>query len=259
MPVSVLLSSMLLEPLRWAPGRQVSLRVSDWSDRASIAGFDGWELFENHGLSADEAELAALAEGQMPVTVFHSCAGFEDIGAEERIAAAAVAQRLGVRALQFNVGKDAGRLEEYRRNVAALVGATAGRPSLWCECESGTLLERPERVLGFLRGFAPVDFDVVVHPFAAGPNETLHWLRLLGPRVRHAHVQMRARNDPGRFIALADDAPRARECLAALREGGFDGSLTIECAAPIGGAHDRPQALFAAACRDLEFLRTHWR
>lgn len=189
--------------------------------------------------------------------IFNSYASF-DAATEsdvERSAVAVAACRLGASAIKFNVGNDPARRDAYRAAIDAFsVGAR-----LLCECHPGTLLETPEAAAEFVALWPDAPFDVIIHPFLLGPEQITRWMSLFGRRVRHAHVQMRARGDERRFIALADDAGRARECLVVLAEGGFRGAFSLEFAKPTGRADDEPEALFAAACRDLDFLRAHWR
>ena len=249
------LASILLEPNRWKPGRPPSIRVSDWSARAAAAGFDGWELFENHYRKADAAERRRLEQGPLPVRVFNTYEPFDDVTRPELNEVADCARRLNAGGIKFNVGHDPAWRETWR----AAIDAFPAGPRLLCECHLGTALETPEATAGFAGLWPATPFDVIIHPFLLGPEGIARWLRLLGTRVRHAHVQMRARHDAQQFLALADDAPRARECLAALTAGGFAGSFALEFAAPTGGAADEPEALFSAARRDLDFLREHVR
>ncbi len=258
LPFKIHLASILLEPSRWMSGRVPSLRVSEWSERAARAGFEGWELFESHYVLASEAERSALQSGPLAVRVFNSYAVFDDAGESERANACAAARALRVGAMKFNVGNMPAHAAEYRRAIAASAATLGDDARLWCECHSGTLFEQPERLVDFGAHGREWPFDVIIHPFLLGPEEIVRWGRLLGPRIRHAHVQMRAREDSRRFLQLADDAARARECLAALREAGFAGSFSLEFAAPTGRRDDEPESLFAAACRDLEFLRQEW-
>ena len=250
-----LLASILLEPNRWKPGRPPSIRVSDWSARAAAAGFDGWELFENHYRKADAAERKRIEQGPLPVRIFNTYEPFDDATRPELQEVADCARRLGAEGIKFNVGSD----PAWRENWRAAIDAFPAGPRLLCECHPGTALETPDAAAAFARLWPTVPFDVIIHPFLLGPEGIVRWLRLLGPRVRHAHVQMRDPADARRFVALADDAPQARECLAALAAGGFRGTFSLEFAAPTGGVVDEPEALFAAARRDLEFLREHVR
>lgn len=249
----IYLASILLEPNRWKPGRPPSIRASDWSARAATAGFDGWELFENHYRKADAAERRRLELGPLPVRVFNTYETFEDATRPELKEVSDCARRLGANGVKFNVGND----PVWRENWRAAIDAFPAGPRLLCECHPGTALETPEATAEFAARWPAAPFDVIIHPFLLGPEGVACWLQLLGPRVRHAHVQMRARHDSRQFLALNDDAPRARECLAALMAGGYAGSFSLEFAAPTGGAADEPEALFTAARRDLDFLREH--
>jgi len=249
-----LLASILLEPNRWKPGRPPSIRVSDWSARAAAAGFDGWELFENHYRRADEAEQRRLEQGPLPVRIFNTYESFEDAARPELREVAECVRQLAVAGIKFNVGNDPAR----RGGCRAAIAAFPSGARLLCECHPGTMLETPEAAADFVAAWPAAPFDVIIHPFLLGPEAISRWLRLLGPRVRHAHVQMRAWQDARQFLALSDDAARARECLAALAAGGFRGTFALEFAAPTGRTDDQPEVLFAAAVRDLDFLRTHW-
>lgn len=251
------LASILLEPNRWKPGRPPSIRVSDWSARAAAAGFAGWELFENHYRRADDAERERLERSELPVEILNSYAAF-DAGADsgvERSAVAVAARRLGASGVKFNVGNDPRQRDAYR----AAIDSFPSGARLLCECHPGTLLEAPEAAAEFAAFWPDAPFDAIVHPFLLGPERVARWLQVIGARVRHAHVQMRARADERKFIALSDEATRARECLAALAEGGFRGTFSLEFAAPTSRGDDEPEALFAAARRDLDFLCAHWR
>lgn len=128
-----------------------------------------------------------------------------------------------------------------------------------CKCHLGTSLETPGALHDLIAGTTDWPFDIIVHPFLITPEQILDWGRVAGPHLRHAHVQMRGPDGPNHFISLADDAPRARDCLAALAATGFTGSFSFEFAAPTRRAEETPEALFAASRRDLDFLREHWR
>lgn len=249
------LASILLEPNRWKPGRPPSIHVSEWSARAATAGFDGWELWENHYRLAESDEQRRLEQGPLPVRIFNTYEVFDDPVRPGLGEVAACARRLGAAGIKFNVGSDPARRDAHR----AAIDAFPTGVRLLCECHPGTALETPEAAAEFVALWPNAPFDVIVHPFLIGPEGIARWLELLGGRVRHMHIQMRDRTDSRRVLALADDAPRARECLAALKDGDFSGTFTFEFAAPTGGPDDEPGKLFAAACRDLEFLRTHWK
>jgi sugar phosphate isomerase/epimerase len=259
----IYLASIALEPNRWRPGRIPSMRASAWSERARAAGFDGWELFENHYVLAPPEERDALrsSAAALPVRVFNSYAAFDDTGSASRVAAAEAVRALDAPAMKFNVGNDPAQLDESLRAIEATAKQLGENARLWCECHPDTWFEEPERLIDAAtkHDWSTWPFDVIIHPFLFGPEKIVQWGRLLGPRLRHAHVQMRAHHDPTRFLQLADDAPRARECLTALALIGFEGSFSIEFTSPTSTPDDAPEKLFLAACRDLEFLREEWR
>jgi sugar phosphate isomerase/epimerase len=118
----MLLGTILLEPNRWAPGRVPTYRVSRWLDRIARAGFDGLELWENHGMMAPDDEIEALCEGPLPIRVFNSYATMDDAGLDRRRRAADLARQFGASGAKFNVGADATRLGTDR------AAATPGRP-----------------------------------------------------------------------------------------------------------------------------------
>jgi len=232
--------------------------VSAWSARAREAGFDGWELFENHYRLAGADERAAIAGGPLPIRVFNTYAEFTETGSDERRAALATALRLGARAIKFNIGNDQSRIPHYRAAVAEAFEFLGGQARLWCECHPDTWLEEPGRIPDFCSPWRDWPFDVILHPFQSGPAGVQRWGRMLGHHLVHAHVQTRSPDDPERFARLSADPAHSDECLAALWEIGFDGSFSLEFAAPTAGPKDEPEALFAAARNDLEFLRERW-
>jgi sugar phosphate isomerase/epimerase len=105
-------ASILLEPNRWKPGRVPSICASEWSGRAAAAGFDGWELFENHHRLASAAEQEALRNSPLPVRVFNSYAAFDPADAPAREAARQAAIDLRAGAMKFNVGNAPAQLRE---------------------------------------------------------------------------------------------------------------------------------------------------
>ena len=255
---SVYLGSILLEPNRWKKHLPPVCRASEWSVRAREAGFDGWELWGNHFLKSGESERDALADGALAVGIFNSYASFAADGAEDRAGAIFATQAVGARAMKFNVGNDQARLAEYRASINDTVRDLSAGVRLLCECHPGTWFEDPGRVAqardDWWEGRLP--FGVIIHPFLLQPEEIVRWGSLLGASVRHAHVQLRAVDDPARFLALGDDPGRVGDCLAAMREIGFAGTYTLEFARATRTERDLPGILFDEAVEDLRFLRS---
>lgn len=248
MRAQIYLGSVLLESNRWIKGRTPTIRVSEWSERGAAAGFDGIELWENHYARTDPAERAALQVAQLPVTIFNSYVTMRADGETARRQAAAFVRALRVPAVKFNVGADPGTLES---ELHAAREWAAGMPGvrLLCECHPGTALEDAAVAAAALADYPEI--GVIIHPFSRA--DLPDWLRHLGPKIRHAHAQViDAQQQRWR---LCDQPTLVRERLAMLREGGFSGSLTIEFTAGVGVAPENSEALFAAACDDLAFLR----
>jgi len=248
MRVQIYLGSVLLEFNRWAKERLPTFRVSEWADRSAAAGFDGIELWENHYARTDPAERAALQTAQLPVTIFNSYVTLRADGETARQRVAAFVCALRAPAVKFNVGADPETLASELRTAREWA---AGMPGvrLLCECHPGTALEDAAAAAAALADYPEI--GVIVHPFSRA--DLPGWLRHLGPKIRHAHVQVVDAQQRRR--RLCDQPTLARERLAMLREGGFSGSLTIEFTAGVGAAPENREALFAAACDDLAFLR----
>jgi sugar phosphate isomerase/epimerase len=254
MQTPIYLGSICLEPNRWKAGKEPTYEVSAWRERLSAAGFDGIELWENHYLKASEAEQAKL-RAAAPMAIFNSYAGLGNDDAAQREETARAVAELGARAIKFNVGNDASRFEEYLANANQWAAQMPG-VKLLCECHPGTLLETPD---GAARAFEKWDaarFGAMIHPFLASPGELREWFRLLGPRIEHAHSQIR--DDNNRMLRLDEKPDAAREALHVLREGGFAGSFTVEFTAGTSTENDRPEFVWESALRDLAFLRENW-
>lgn len=255
----VYLASVLLEPNRWKPGRPPSIRVSEWTNHAAAAGFEGWELWENHYLLATKEERLALRQGSLPVAIFNSYAPFDVNGSNTRAESLAAAGELPrVSAMKFNVGHDPAAVADYHASIESARVHLAPKIRLLCECHPNTLLETPEALSAFTAGMETWPFDVIIHPFLSGPENIRSWFSAAGQHISHVHVQMRDRQNPHVFVGLADDKPRARDCLAALAGCGFRGTFTLEFSAPTGTTEESPENLFCAARRDLDFILEFW-
>ena len=244
----VYLGTVLLEANRWAKDRTPTYRVSEWLERIAAAGFDGIELWENHATLADCAERSALRGSTVPVRVFNSYVPLDAGGENARRTVAGLVRELNAGAVKFNVSNSPETLESELRTVREWAALMPG-VDLLCECHPGTALEDPAVAARALAGFPEI--GVIVNPFSC--PDLAAWFRQLGPRIRHAHVQMR---DPEwRWLCLRDQPSLARERLAILRGAGYAGSFTVEFTAGVGVAPEDRDALFAAACNDLAFLR----
>lgn len=249
MSPSIYLGSICLEPNRWSPSKRPSYSVGDWLERIAAAGFDGIELWENHFLLADAAEQATLAAAT-PLAIYNSYALPDNAAAME--ASARGVELLGARAVKFNVGKDTARLDEELAIVSDWARQMPGA-KLLCECHPGTTLETPQAAQRAFDVWDAARFGVMIHPFTTPLAELRDWLRLLGPKVEHAHCQIRG--EDGRPVRLDQRQGEARRALDVLREGGFAGSFTIEFTLGTSTPDDLTEILWENALRDLEFLR----
>lgn len=242
------LGTVLLEANRWAKDRTPTYRVSEWLERIAAAGFDGIELWENHATLAGSEERSALRGSTVPVRVFNSYVPLDAGGEKARRDVAGLVRELNAGALKFNVSNSPETLESQLHTVREWASLMPG-VDLLCECHPGTALEDPAVAARALVGFPEI--GVIVHPFSSPDLAT--WFEHLGPRIRHAHVQMR---DPEwRWLRLRDRPALVRERLAILRGAGYAGSFTVEFTAGVGAAREDLEELFASACDDLAFLR----
>ena len=266
MATSIYLGTVLLEPNRWTKDKEPSIVASEWTSRALAAGFDGIELWENHYAKAEAAEqekLRALAkdgaqgeaEGGTALAIFNCYAGSENENVAQRKSATRSIVELGAPAIKFNAGGDMVRFDEYVANADEWARVLHG-VKLLCECHPGSVLETPAAAARAFDTWDATRFGVMVHPFTTPPDELREWLRLLGRRVEHAHVQIRG--DDGRPECLDQQPEAARAALQILREGGFPSSFTCEFTAGTSTANDRPEFLWEGALRDLAFLRENW-
>ena len=247
----VLIGSILLEVNRHRSGRTPTYRVSDWLERFREAGFDGVELWENHATAAPEEEVQALAASPLPMAIYNAYATFWD-GSSGLEDSTRMAERLGARAIKFNWTRDPNRTEDDLRGVDAWQrGLPAGIRAL-CECHPGTIAETPAQAAALFDRLGRDRFDVLVHPFSR-PESLGEWLRVFGPRVTHAHIQMRDEND---LPIRLDRKPQfVRDTMRLMRDAGFQGSWTFEFTEGTNRPGENIDALWEDVLLDLAFLR----
>lgn len=243
------IGTVCLERTRWGR-REASFRVSEWLPRFKADGFDGIELWENHFLRADADEQARLVASAAPIAVYNSYVGFADSDAEARVKAAEAIAKLGARAVKYNLGAEAARLDEYRRNLLAWVDALPASCHLLCECHPGTVLEPMESAAAFIAELDPARFGIIVH-LSGDPEGVERWFSAMGPRIRHLHLQMRG---PETDMTVAANRPPFDAAFDVVKRHGFSGSLTIEFTRGIGKAEEI-ETLYANACADREYCR----
>jgi len=207
-------------------------------------------LWENHFLEADATEQARLVDAASAIAIYNSYAGFAVEDAEARDKAAAAIALLEPEAVKYNLGGDANKPEEYRRNLLAWADRLPSGCRLLCECHPGTVLECSPDAAAFFADLDPVRFGTIVHA-SGSPDGLAEWFSGFGPRIQHLHVQLRGpENDP----SVPANRERLDACFAAVKEYGFEGSVALEFTRGIGRDEDI-ETLYANACVDLAYCR----
>lgn len=245
--------TILLEKNRWREGKQPSVRVSEWLPRIAQAGFDGIELWENHAAKADQAETAAIAGHKLPVRVFNTYADFARSGQTHRAAAARLAAHLGATGVKFNFGPDPNLLQEYIGCARAWAALFPANVRLLCECHEGTVMEQPSLAKQVFESLGDPRFQAIVHPFSDQPHSLEEWFSVIGPRITHAHAQIR--DAEGKWRRLDNSPAHIRANLRLMKEAGFQGSFTLEFTEGVGAAEENIEELFTNALNDYGFIR----
>jgi len=246
---NIYIGTVCLDRNRWG-SRQPSIAVSDWLKRFEADGFDGVELWEFHYLAADEAERERLAASAVPLAVYNSYVGFADQDAAARAKAADAIARLQAKAAKYNLGPDASKLDEYRRNLLAWAQQVPASCRLLCECHPGTVLENVQDAVAFFNDLDPERFGVIAH--VMGDAETLQpWFSGFQGRVGHLHVQMRG---PDTDPTVPENRPPFDACFEVAKAHGFQGTMAIEFSRGIGRGEDT-EAIYRNACADLAYCR----
>ncbi len=139
--------------------------------------------------------------------------------------------------VKYNLGNDANRIPEYRRNLLAWSGQLPAACRLLCECHPDTVLETVEAAAAFFADLDPARFGVIAH--VRGDCAGLaNWLATFESRVQHLHIQAR---EP---VTGAE----------VLRERSYAGSAAIEFTRGIG-RDEQIETLYANALSDLNWCR----
>lgn len=248
----IYIGTILLEKNRWAPGRQPSIRVVEWIDRFKQSGFDGMELWENHAMLAPEGDIEAMLATGFPINVFSSYVSFDDEAVEQRQQVGDAIRKVHAEGVKYNLGPDPTRRDEYVRNLRGWRDIVMAGSRMLCECHAGTVMENPETALEVIHTINDPAFRVMVHPFHQSLSELVSWFELLGPKIDHAHVQLR---EDGMPVNLSRDVQRVREAVSIMKHNGFSGSFTLEFTEGTRAPDENAEALFEAALRDLDVLR----
>jgi sugar phosphate isomerase/epimerase len=252
----IYIGTILLERNRWTREKKPTYLVSEWIPRFAEAGFDGMELWENHAALASSTELKLLQESGLPITVFNSYAAFDAEGEAAREEAVRLTSFVNARAVKFNLGKEAGEKDLYIENALKWKQQLPPGTRLLCECHAGTIMEDPKVAKEVFAAWEDKAFQAIIHPFTTDLPVLREWFAHLGPRITHAHVQLR--DASGTMQRLERQPEEVGNALRLMKEEGFCGSFTLEFTEGTRAPSESVEQLFASAVADLHFLREHW-
>ena len=157
--------------------------------------------------------------------------------------------------IKFNLGFDHERLVQELGAVSRLSEELPGHARLLCECNPGTVLERPEEALRAFQNW-PERVGAILHPFAN--MQLSRWLELLAQRSYHLHLQL---SQEGHWEDPLPDLPSVKDALELLWVHGFQGTASLEFIAT--NCTERSPDLLMAAARSVparwEGLAVSWR
>ena len=250
----ILIGSILLDLNRWGNPKTPSYEVSDWTDRFRKAGFDGMELWEYHATLCSDAEREKLLSSNFPATIYNTYCDFDDNSADARQNAAEMIGLFGSAGVKFNVGKDPALRETYLDNLRTWREQVPQTCTLLCECHPGTIVEDPDAARAFFDDLSIDGWEIIVHCFIPEMDILKQWFDLFGPKVTHAHTQLRDENS--NVHLLHDHPKRAQTALDLMVEYKFAGSITVEFSKGTREPGENMNDLWAAAKADLSFLRS---
>jgi sugar phosphate isomerase/epimerase len=256
MPLDVYLASILLEKNRWGPPpRRPMCLVSEWLPRIRDAGFDGIELWENHWRYASLGERTELVASPVPIRVYNSYIAPAMAGPREiaRLASALHALSASLRGIKFNLAAPPAKPELEVTAALGLARQLSPEAALWCECHADSVVDTPETAAAAFSHWPASRFGAMLHPFLGSDEAFVDWLRLMGPRLQHLHLQMR--DSAETMIRLTDRPDFARQRLHALFAAGFRGSMSLEFTGGTGQPEEDAAALWNNALGDLALVR----
>lgn len=242
--IPIYIATVCLEKNRWKI-REPSFKVSRWIERFAADGFEGVELWEFHYIRGDDIEQEKLRRLKMPL-IYNSYVEFSDNDAENRFIAAKAIRDLGAHSVKYNLGKDATKLDEYRRNLKSWADALPSSCRLLCECHAGTIMEDINIAFEFHRELDADRFGIIVHPME-NPEKFRDWLKTFKRRVCELHMQFRTEDSDPSNEAGHD---KLMTCARIAKEYDFRGILTIEFTRGIG-QNEQIEEIYSNACMDL--------
>lgn len=243
----IFLGTILLERNRWSKeDRSPSFLVSDWTQRIHDDGFDGLELWEDHGLLADEDERERLRLGPAPVVLVNSYAGCEDEDLSGRQRTAELARFFDAEGMKFNFGKAIERQDTYIENIRAWAGLFKPGYRMLSENHRGTTTADAHVAAKAYEQLADLPVGGIIH-FNSDESVYRERFNAYGDRLTHIHCALSNEDGP-----MPEDEVRLR--VALLREFGFRGTYTIEFTQGVR-SDVSIDGLYRNATRDLGVLR----
>ncbi len=261
---TIYLASVALEKNRWS-SREPSLLVSQYIQGAKEAGFDGIELWENHFIRNSPEEQAILKADAFTSKIFNTYCIFEDteVSSQARHKLLETIQQLKPLGLKWNIGNDPALYEIYLKNVCEVVSKLPPNFRFLCECHPGTLLEKPEEAVKFLNQLEArtkgtgVKISAIVHPFTSAPAELTKWFESLGPKLAHAHCQIRDRQNSNYFSDLKSNEKQILEALSFMKKMNYEGTWSIEFVKATRTPNDEAGFLFEQTKTELISLKNY--
>lgn len=252
MKVEILLGTILIEVNRWN-SKPPAVRVSDWLERFSGAGFDGLELWEYHVTRANSPhdEIRRIKQGRIPVKVFNSYVRFGPEDKDRRMLIAEYVNELGAEGVKYNLGDRLADLEMYTEALKRWRELLPHRCRLLCECHGRTVMEDPQVARSVLYQLDD-SFQAIVHCFGE-PEQLKIWFEHLGDRITHAHVSVR--DQDGHGLRLRDAAERVAQNLRIMKSFDYRGSFTLEFTEGIRREDETPEKSYLSAIDDHQYLR----
>lgn len=247
-PIPIYLGTILLENNRWnKDDRRPSFKVSDWTRRIADDGFDGLELWEGHGLLADDDERERLRTGPCPVKIFNAYDVCESETADNRRRIAELALFLGAEGMKYNTGKNPDRHDTYVANLKKWRTMFPPAFRFLCECHRGSTMENPPLASRTLDRLGRADHGIILHGFGGDEAHIRERFAHYGDRITHLHCNL-----SGTGFTTEDAVCRR---LQLLRDLGFNGSYTIEF---VEGVRDglSIEQLYQHALKDMRLLRS---
>jgi hypothetical protein len=243
----IYLNTVLPEMNRWnRDAGELTLKVSEWTQRFSDDGFDGLELWQFHATQVDQEEVEAIRTGPCPVKIFNAYCTTEPEEADDRKKISELALSLGAEGMKYNSGKDFDRHELYVECLKEWRALLPDDFRLMCECHRGSTMADTELANKTLDQLGRDKFGMIIHGMD-NPLEVLNErFDAYGDRIMHIHGNL-SKNGP-----MSDQA--ALERIELLHRLGFNGTYSIEFTQGIRDGLTQEQ-LYTNAVRDLNILR----